>query len=237
MQLASLVLNLGNQSSFSKLLILLVLSCMLSSIHLAEADSVLDQTTQSKTVEEKLVDPKEEIRTIDWIDLLPTDINRKALMEHYADLIIQRLDPPDDLSLQEQIITELKQAPVNPSLAGVKLRLAGYMIVLDEFEGKITEFLLVPYSGAGVHQPAPPANQMLLVRLNPEQALATAQMYESVWVEGRLKIQPDETSIARVAYRLEDAQVRLYTMEDARQAEAREAKLEHEDAATHAHEE
>ena len=218
----------------SQIPVVLVLSFLLSS-SLVQADTTINPTIQAQTTKTPSTNSINEVRTIDWIDLLPTNVDRKALMEHYADLVIQRLDPPDDLSLQEKIVTELQQAPVNKALAGVRIRLAGYMIVLDEFEGKIAEFLLVPYSGAGVYQPAPPANQMLLVQVKPEHALSTEQTYESVWVEGYLKIQPEETSIAQVSYLLEDAQIRLYTADDAKQAEAQETEHEHE--ANQAHQE
>lgn len=166
-------------------------------------------------------------KTIDWIDLLPTHVDRVALMEHYADLVIQRLDPPDDPNFQAKIMTEFAQAPTNPSLNGKPIRLAGYMVVLENREDRITEFLLVPYSGAGLHQPAPPTNQMILVRVQPENALVTSQEYESVWVEGRLKIETNLSSIAPVAYLLEAAQVSLYTAEDAKQAEAKSIETTH----------
>ena len=165
-------------------------------------------------------------KQLDWIDLLPATVDREALMERYADLVIQRLDRSEDASLQEQILNEFKQAPTNPNLNGIKVRLAGYMAVLDDRDGRINEFLLVPYSGAGLHQPAPPANQMVLVRLQPEQALATNTQYEAVWVEGVLQVQTTSTSVAEAAYALENAQVQPYTAEDAKQAEAAQAKHE-----------
>ena len=101
------------------------------------------------------------------------------------------------------------------------------MAVLDDRDGRINGFLLVPYSGAGLHQPAPPANQMVLVRLQPEQALATNTQYEAVWVEGVLQVQTTSTSVAEAAYVLEPAQVQPYTAEDAKQAEAIQDKQEH----------
>lgn len=174
-------------------------------------------------------------KTIDWIDLLPMKVNREALMEHYADLIIQRLDPAADPSLQANIMAEFAQAPTNPDLEHNTIRLAGYMLVLASHEDRITEFLLVPYSGAGLHQPAPPANQMILVRVQPEQTLLTSQEYESVWVEGQLQIQSNTTASAPVNYLIDPAQVRLYTAEDAKQAEAQHAKTTHSEH-EHAHE-
>lgn len=173
---------------------------------------------------------------IDWIDLLPADLNREALMERYADLIIQRLDASTDSSLQAKIMAEFAQAPTNPNLTGHNIRLAGYMLVLESREDRITEFLLVPYSGAGLHQPTPPANQMILVRVQPEQALMVSQEYESVWVEGKLQIQSNTTASAQVSYLIDPAQVRLYTADDAQQAAASTkatAHNEHEHESEH----
>lgn len=177
--------------------------------------------------------PSSTIKTLDWIDLLPPNIDREALMERYADLVIQRLDQVDDRSLQATIINEFNQAPSNPKLEGLHIRLAGYMIVLNDRDGRINEFLLVPYSGAGVHQPAPPANQMILVRPQPEQALAADEQYAAVWVEGILQVRTSSTLVAQTAYLLENAQVKLYTAEDAKQAELLQKQPEHTDK--HAH--
>ncbi|TXH70188.1 MAG: DUF3299 domain-containing protein [Thiothrix sp.] len=217
---------------------LLVLMGLQHGIPNSQADVALNSINKLPSATAAANQITDKVRPLDWIDLLPAHVDRQALMEHYADLVIQRLDPPADLQAQQQILKELQQAPINKELEGLRIRLAGYMTVLNDLEGKITEFLLVPYSGAGIYQPAPPANQMILVRLKPEQALSLEQAYESVWVEGRLKIQAEETSIAQVSYLLDDAQVRLYTAEDARQAAVQEAQHEHEHEVTvdHAHE-
>lgn len=245
MRIRSFILNhnykiiaLAKPASVLRAYYWLVLMCFLNSIPNSQADAVFNSINKLPSDTTQTSQTTEKVHTLDWIDLLPAYVDRQVLMEHYADLVIQRLDPPADLQAQQQILKELQQAPVNKELDGLRIRLAGYMTVLNDLEGKITEFLLVPYSGAGIYQPAPPANQMIIVRLKPEQALSLEQAYESVWVEGRLKIQAEETSIAQVSYLLDDAQVSLYTAEDARQAAVQEAQHEHEHEVTvdHAHE-
>lgn len=191
--------------------------------------SLKDSTNSANSISSNL-----ESKTIDWIDLLPPDSDREALMEHYADLVIQRLDPNTERVLQQKIIAELNQAPANPDLNGIQIRLAGYMIVLDEQDGHIQEFILVPYSGAGIHQPAPPANQMILVKPSSEVGLSSSDPYQAVWIEGQVKVQETGTSVAPVAYLMENAQVRWYSEADAKQAEA--AQSAHEHADEHAHE-
>lgn len=200
------------------------------------APSTTHSRVDSNSVQATPITSRPTSQAIDWIDLLPSDLNREALMERYADLIIQRLDATTDSNLQAKIIAEFAQAPTNPNLAGHNIRLAGYMLVLESREDRITEFLLVPYSGAGLHQPTPPANQMILVRVQPEQALKVSQEYESVWVEGKLQIQSNTTASTQVSYLIDPAQVKLYTAEDAKQAAASTkatAHNEHEHESEH----
>lgn len=218
-------MNVSQRYFFISLMVLSLAACQEQA-----ADDVPNSASEATITTDA---PSSTIKTLDWIDLLPADIDREALMERYADLVIQRLDQVDDRSLQATIINEFNQAPSNPNLDALHIRLAGYMIVLDDRDGQINEFLLVPYSGAGVHQPAPPANQMILVRPQAEQALGSNEQYAAVWVEGILKVQTSSTSVAQTAYFLENAQVKLYTAEDAKQAELLQKQPEHADE--HAH--
>jgi hypothetical protein len=52
-------------------------------------------------------------------------------------------------------------APTEPSLAGMRVRLPGFAIPLEAKADKVSEFLLVPYFGACIHSPPPPANQII----------------------------------------------------------------------------
>ncbi|HYS14378.1 MAG TPA: DUF3299 domain-containing protein [Burkholderiaceae bacterium] len=73
---------------------------------------------------------------------------------------------------------------VNPALDGQQVRMAGYLLPL-EFAGKeVTEFLLVPWAGACIHTPPPPANQ--IVHVKPEKPVAVTGMFDAVWVTGRI---------------------------------------------------
>jgi hypothetical protein len=64
-------------------------------------------------------------------------------------------------------------APVRQDLQGTKVRLPGYVVPLEYSQGAIREFLLVPYFGACIHSPPPPANQIVLVRLDKPARLQT----------------------------------------------------------------
>ncbi len=77
---------------------------------------------------------------------------------------------------------------VVPTLDKRVIRMAGYALPL-EFTGKgVTEFLLVPYVGACIHSPPPPANQMVFVKL--KQSFVIKDLYTPVMVTGRMTIKP-----------------------------------------------
>ncbi len=73
---------------------------------------------------------------------------------------------------------------VVPSLDGANVRIAGYLLPI-EFKGdKVTEFLLVPFVGACIHVPPPPANQIVHVRY--EEGFSTRGLFAPVWVNGAM---------------------------------------------------
>lgn len=79
--------------------------------------------------------------------------------------------------------------------------IAGFVTPMG-FEGsKITEFLLVPFVGACIHVPPPPANQIVYV-VGFGAYRADGGLLYPVWVTGTLRAQPLETGLADVGYRL-----------------------------------
>jgi hypothetical protein len=80
-------------------------------------------------------------------------------------------------------------APTEPSLNGERIRIAGFVVPLESDQGQLQEFLLVPYFGACIHTPPPPANQIIHV-INPavNKSLKRVGIMEVVWVSGRLEV-------------------------------------------------
>ena len=72
------------------------------------------------------------------------------------------------------------------ALDGRAIRLPGYVLPLEHLQGKVQEFLLVPYVGACIHTPPPPANQMVHVTF-PE-GFESRGLYAPVWVEGTMTV-------------------------------------------------
>jgi hypothetical protein len=58
-------------------------------------------------------------------------------------------------------------------LDGKQVAIAGYLLPLDFNPGGTTEFLLVPYFGACIHEPPPPPNQIVYVKSSAPFALTS----------------------------------------------------------------
>jgi len=76
-------------------------------------------------------------------------------------------------------------APVNVALDGTAARLSGFVVPLDNTQGGIREFLLVPYFGACIHTPPPPANQ--IVHVIASDTVKGLHAMDTVRVSGLLK--------------------------------------------------
>jgi hypothetical protein len=99
-------------------------------------------------------------------------------------------------------------APAEASLDGAAIKLPGYLVPLDESKAGITEFLLVPYFGACIHTPPPPANQIVLVQ--PAKPIQGYHTMDTVWASGRLRAARQGSPMGTSAYRLEAALVERY---------------------------
>ena len=83
-------------------------------------------------------------------------------------------------------------------LDGERIALSGYMTPLD-FEAMETQaFLLVPYVGACIHVPAPPANQIVFVE--SATPVPVVDMWQPLTAIGTLQVQRLDTGIAESAY-------------------------------------
>ena len=91
-------------------------------------------------------------------------------------------------------------APVVPSLDGKRVHIGGYVVPLDFDATRVKEFLLVPFVGACIHVPPPPANQIVYVKT--EQGLDVQGTFDPVWVTGTLKVTPAFTGLAEAGYSL-----------------------------------
>jgi hypothetical protein len=119
----------------------------------------------------------------------------------------EQIDKLFDGSEESQIeIAEIEEmmayAPVVESLDGQRVKLPGYVVPLD-FDGQseMKEFLLVPYYGACIHTPPPPANQV--VHANAKKAIVVEDTYMPVWAIGTLSTETINSNLAEAGYRLQ----------------------------------
>jgi len=84
-------------------------------------------------------------------------------------------------------------------LHGKRVRIAGFVVPLDDWQDQAKEFLLVPYFGACIHMPPPPPNQMVFVQFMGKTPLS---MFDPVWIEGRLQVKKVDSPYGAVSYTL-----------------------------------
>jgi hypothetical protein len=92
-------------------------------------------------------------------------------------------------------------APVVEALNGKLVQLGGYIVPLDFDATTVKEFLLVPFVGACVHVPPPPANQIVYVQA--PKGIKVKGLFEPVYVTGKLSTTPSFTGLADAGYTLE----------------------------------
>jgi hypothetical protein len=117
--------------------------------------------------------------SISGIDLADEQSATRRLQEAGID-VDGLLAARDKLTQQKRA----RNAAVNPSLDGQLIRLAGYLLPL-EYAGKmVSEFLLVPWVGACIHTPPPPANQ--IVHVTTDKPVEYGGLFKPVWVTGQI---------------------------------------------------
>jgi hypothetical protein len=146
-------------------------------------------------------------RTIGWEQLIP------AGWDPYKDLKALNLDTlKDNDPKAEEALKKMRQmwdnAPINPLILGQSVRLPGFVVPLDDLAEGMKEFLLVPYFGACVHSPPPPANQIVHVLL--EKPAKNVRMMDVVWVSGPLSATKTDSHMGVASYRIDAKAVTPY---------------------------
>ena len=146
-------------------------------------------------------------REIKWEDLVPKDWDPMKQFRQ-ANFSIMNDGDPRAPELLKRMRETWDHAPTNNEMDGVAVRIPGYLVSLDEAKGALKEFLLVPYFGACIHTPPPPANQIILVQ--PQKPTKGFRSMDTVWVSGTLKTLHSDSYMGASGYRLESALVEAY---------------------------
>jgi hypothetical protein len=99
-------------------------------------------------------------------------------------------------------------APVVDTFDGQDVKIPGFVVPLEGDDESLTEFLLVPYFGACIHVPPPPSNQIVYVKF--DKGVPVDDLYDAVWVSGKLSTKGWSGDIATVGYSMSGISVAPY---------------------------
>jgi hypothetical protein len=97
---------------------------------------------------------------------------------------------------------------LNDALDGAYIRMPGFIIPFDIGAEGVRDFMLVPYVGACIHTPPPPANQLVLVQAKAP--WPGDQLWDPVWVTGDMRTQLQSTDIGQTGYFIEADHMEVY---------------------------
>ena len=148
---------------------------------------------------------------IGWAELIPEGYNPEEAVREYLEQLEKLQDGDREAAvIYGKIQAELDNAPVNMALDGKKIKMPGFIAPLENDNGVINEFLLVPYFGACIHSPPPPMNQTVMVKAKKGQGVKSDDSYSPIWITGTLKAVEERTSIGAAGYRIENAVIEPY---------------------------
>ncbi len=138
-------------------------------------------------------------KEITWDDLIPPGVP-------YSEIIGEgELDEENDFW---RPIFDENATKLNPALDGVYIKMPGYVVPIELSTSGITSFILVPYVGACTHTPPPPANQLVFV--TTQTPWSSDDLWEAVWVTGRIQHELQSTAVADTGYVLSADKMEIY---------------------------
>ena len=146
--------------------------------------------------------------------LLVVLVSQLTLAKEPLELFWEDMVPPDyqvpdtPLNHDGNMMQLGLDAPVIESLNGKLVKIPGFVVPLEGDNETTSEFLLVPYFGACIHVPPPPANQIVYVKF--AKAVPIDNLYDAVWVTGTLSTQGWTGDLATVGYSLQGIKIQPY---------------------------
>ncbi|WP_300035633.1 DUF3299 domain-containing protein [uncultured Roseobacter sp.] len=137
---------------------------------------------------------------LDWQDLLPEG---EVVVPDVLSGLIDHDSAP--MSSQQPV-----SSGVRTDWNGQIIRLPGFILPIEYDGTGVTAFILVPYVGACVHVPPPPANQLVFV--TTETPYETEGLYEPVNVIGMFGVSSVSTQLAEIGYALSADRIEPFGM-------------------------
>ena len=136
---------------------------------------------------------------ITWDDLIPPGVP-------YSEIVAAgEMDETNDIL---QPVFDENATKLNPVLDGAYIKMPGYIIPIDQSIDGVTSFVLVPYVGACLHTPPPPANQLVFVTTN--KPWPSDNLWNAVWVTGQMQHELQSTEVAETGYLLKAEGMETY---------------------------
>jgi hypothetical protein len=137
-------------------------------------------------------------------------MHRRSVLERMAQPSGEMLGDNDPRA--QKYLRELREvldtAPTVTALDGERVKMPGYVVPLEQTKDGLKEFLLVPYFGACIHTPPPPANQIVHVR--SDSPIAGFASMAAVWVSGTMRTLRHDSGMGVSGYQLELAEMVPY---------------------------
>lgn len=127
---------------------------------------------------------------LEWTDLIPEG-------QPVIPPVLQGLIQHDGPNLSSQ---QPASHGVRTDWNGEIVRLPGFIVPIEYSGTGVTAFILVPFVGACVHVPPPPANQLVFV--TTEEPYQSSDLFEAVNVIGMFGTASTSTQLADIAYAL-----------------------------------
>lgn len=138
-------------------------------------------------------------RELMWDDLIPPGVP-------YSEIIGPGImDEENDTWAPE---FDENATKLNATLDGAYIKLPGFIIPFEITDAGVSEFVLVPYVGACLHVPPPPANQLVMVTAATPWPNDT--LWEAVWVIGTIRTALQATTIGQTGYAIQADTMETY---------------------------
>lgn len=138
-------------------------------------------------------------REIMWDDLIPPGVP-------YSEIIGEGdLNEADDVW---NPIYDENGIKLNEALNGAYIRMPGFIVPFQIGPQGVEDFMLVPYVGACIHTPPPPANQLVMVKT--AKPWPGDQLWDPVWVTGTMRTQLQSTNLGQTGYFITAEEMEVY---------------------------
>lgn len=214
--------------SFISIMILLTIGCEKAAENRGDEKKVVavkqkEQAIKAPEVKEKEILPASAFMSAEWADLIPTD-DLDALLNppSYIDEIV-------DGSAEDQLSNTLKNdientngdryqqaltsTRVKSMINNVAIKIPAFIVPLEfDDQLRVTQFFMVPFFGACLHQPPPPPNQTIFV--DYPQGFVLESLYDPYWISGVITTSLVENDMATAAYTLDMHAFELYEYDE-----------------------